>query len=117
MISASEIQAWMLGAGGFLGTSMAGVGAYRLFSGAARHVAQIPVSLERGADALERSAQASEMHNAVGAMVVELKAMLTATREDIQKITVERQEIGRELRIMSRKIEGFCCHAEDEKQG
>lgn len=117
MISATEMQALLLGAGGFVGTSMAGIGAYRLFAVASRGIMRIPTSLERGADALERSVKALEMQNAVSAQVVELKGLMTATRDDIQKVMLERQEIGRELRIMSRKIEGFSCYAEDEKQG
>jgi len=34
MVSAATVQALLLGSGGFLGTCMAGVGAYRLFSAA-----------------------------------------------------------------------------------
>jgi hypothetical protein len=115
MINAPEIQALLLGAGGFVGTSVAGLGAYRFFAGASRGVMRIPVSLERGAVALERSVKAAEMNNAVATMVLELKGLIGATRDDIQKIMLERQEIGRELRIMSRKIEGFTCHAQEEE--
>jgi len=116
-MSGTELQALLLGAGGFVGTSMAGAGAYRLFSIASRGIMRIPASLERGADALERSVKAMELQNAVSAQVVELKGLMTATRDDIQKVMLERQEIGRELRIMSRKIEGFCCYAQDQEQG
>ena len=42
MISANEIQALLLGSGGFIGTCMAGVGAYRLFSAATRGVMRVP---------------------------------------------------------------------------
>ncbi len=115
MISAAEIQAILLGAGGFVGTSVAGLGAYRFFMGASRGFLKIPTSLERGADALERSVKAAEMHNSVASTVQELKGLLGATREDIHKIMAERQEIGRELRIMSRKIEGFSCYAQDQE--
>ena len=115
MISASAIQDLLLGAGGFVGTSMAGLGAYRFFAGAAQGFMKIPASLERGADALERSVKAAENHHAVEAKVVELKGLLTATREDIQKVMQERQEIGRELRIMSRKLEESNCYAQDEE--
>ena len=114
MISASEIQALLLGSGGFIGTCMAGVGAYRLFSAATREVMRIPASLERGADSLERAALAVETHNAVSDQVVELKTLLMTTREDILRIGAEREQIGRELRLMSRKIEGFTCYAADE---
>jgi len=115
MITAPEIQAILLGAGGFVGTSVAGLGAYRFFAGASRGIMKIPACLERGADALERSVRAAEAQNAMSGMVVDLKGMLAATREDIQKIMIERQEIGRELRIMSRKIEGFDCYAQDQE--
>jgi hypothetical protein len=37
-----------------------------------------------------------------------------ATREEIMKMSNEREQIGRELRLMSRKIEGFSCYAQDE---
>jgi hypothetical protein len=36
------------------------------------------------------------------------------TREEILKIGSEREQIGRELRLMSRKIEGFSCYAQEE---
>jgi len=114
MISASEIQALLLGSGGFIGTCMAGVGAYRLFSAATRGVLRVPTSLEKGAECLERAVEAVETHNAVRQQVMELKALLMATREEILKIGAEREQIGRELRLMSRKIEGFSCYAQDE---
>jgi len=37
-----------------------------------------------------------------------------ATREEIMKISSERELIGRELRLMSRKIEAFSCYAQEE---
>jgi exonuclease VII small subunit len=117
MISAAQIQAILLGAGGFVGTSMAGIGAFRFFSRASRGILTIPASLERGAEALERSVKAAELHNALSSTVMELKGMLSATREDIQKVILERQEIGRELRIISRKVEAFSCYAQDQEQG
>ena len=114
MISATEIQALLLGSGGFIGTCMAGVGAYRLFSAATRGVLRVPASLEKGAECLERAVEAVETHNAVSQQVMELKTLLMATREEILKIGAEREQIGRELRLMSRKIEGFSCYAQDE---
>jgi hypothetical protein len=114
MVSASEIQALLLGSGGFLGTCMAGVGAYRLFSAATRGVLRVPASLEKGAESLQRVVQAVESSNAVSDQVMELKGLLMATREEILKIGNEREQIGRELRLMSRKIEGFSCYAQDE---
>lgn len=114
MVPAREIQDLLLGAGGFLGTCMAGVGAYRLFSAATRGVMRVPVSMEKGAECLERVVRAVETHNAISSQVSELKALLMTTREDIAKIGSEREQIGRELRLMSRKIEGFSCYAQDE---
>jgi hypothetical protein len=114
MISAVEVQALLLGAGGFLGTSMAGVGAFRLFSAATRGVLRVPASLEKGAESLERVVQAVETQNAVSDQVLELKGLLMTTREEIMKMGNEREQIGRELRLMSRKIEGFSCYAQDE---
>jgi len=38
MISAAQLQALLLGSGGFIGTCMAGIGAYRLFAAATRGV-------------------------------------------------------------------------------
>jgi hypothetical protein len=55
-----------------------------------------------------------ETQNAVSEQVMELKALLMATREEIMKMGNEREQIGRELRLMSRKIEGFSCYAQDE---
>jgi hypothetical protein len=114
MISANEVQALLLGSGGFLGTCMAGVGAYRLFSAATRGVLRVPTSLEKGAQSLERVVQAVETQNAVSQQVMELKTLLMTTREEILKMGSEREQIGRELRLMSRKIEGFSCYAADE---
>jgi len=114
MIAANQIQALLIGAGGFLGTSMAGVGAYRLFAGATRGLMRIPSSLEKGADSLARVVQAIETQNLVSSQVLELKSLLMATREEILKMATEREQIGRELRLMSRKIENFSCYAVEE---
>jgi hypothetical protein len=114
MISAAEIQAILLGSGGFIGTGMAGVGAYRLFASAARGVLRVPTSLEKCAESLERVAQGVETQNLVSDQVMELKGLLMATREEILKIGSEREQIGRELRLMSRKIETFSyCPTDD----
>jgi hypothetical protein len=114
MFSANDIQALLLGSGGFIGTCMAGVGAYRLFSAATRGVLRVPASLDRGAESLERMVQAVETQNAVTDQVIELKGLLMATREEIQKIANEREQIGRELRLMSRKIEHVSSYGEEE---
>jgi hypothetical protein len=44
---------------------------------------------------------------------MELKGLLMTTREEIMKMGNEREQIGRELRLMSRKIETFACFAQD----
>lgn len=116
MFNAATIQALLLGSGGFIGTCMAGIGAYRLFSAATRGVLRIPSSLEKGAESLERVVMAVETQNAVAEQVMELKTLLMTTREDILKIGSEREQISRELRLMSRKIEGFSCYAGDESK-
>ncbi|MFZ0961671.1 MAG: hypothetical protein WAO35_12260 [Terriglobia bacterium] len=113
MISASQIEALLLGSGGFIGTCMAGVGAYRFFAAATHGVKRVPTSLERGADSLERVVRAVETQNMVSDQVTELKGLLMTTRDDILKLGSEREEFGRELRLMSRKIEGFACLAPD----
>ena len=58
--------------------------------------------------------QAVETQNAVTDQVIELKGLLMATREEIQKIANEREQIGRELRLMSRKIEHVSSYGEEE---
>jgi hypothetical protein len=93
---------------------MAGVGALRLFSAATHGVLRVPVSLEKGAECMERAVQAVESQNCLSEQVMELKALLMTTREEIMKMSNEREQIGRELRLMSRKIEGFSCYAQDE---
>jgi len=94
---------------------MAGVGAYRLFSAATRGVLRVPASLDKGAEALDRMVQAVETQNAVSEQVMELKGLMMTTREDILKIGSERELIGRELRLMSRKVEAFSCYAQEER--
>ena len=114
MVSAATVQALLLGSGGFLGTCMAGVGAFRLFSAATRGMLRVPLSLEKGAEFMERAVHAVETQNAVSDQVMELKLLIMTTREDILKIGSDRELIGRELRLMSRKFEGFTCYAQDE---
>ena len=114
MISASAVQELLLGAGGFLGTSMAGIGAYRLFAAATRGVTRIPSCMESGAESLARVVRAIETQNLVSGQVLELKALLMTTREEILKMSTDRELIGRELRLMSRKIDGFSCYANEE---
>ena len=114
MMSANELQALLIGSGGFIGTTMAGIGAYRLFAAATRGVMRVPTSLETTAECLSRVAQAVETQNLVSDQVMELKGLLMATREEIIKIGNDRELVGRELRLMSRKIEAFSCFANDD---
>jgi len=114
MISANEIQALLLGSGGLIGTTMAGIGAYRLFAAATRGVMRVPNSLETTAESLARVAKAVETQNLVSEQVMELKSLLMATREEIIKIGNDRDLVGRELRLMSRKIEAFSGYAQEE---
>src|SRR5262249_19638072 len=94
MISAATIQAVLLGSGGLLATSMAGVGAFRLCSSASRHVMRVPESLEKGTDYLARAVRAVEAQNALTGQVQELKALVMAAREEIHTVTREREHIG-----------------------
>lgn len=107
MISASGVQAILLGAGGFFGSTMAGVGVFRLFNAGAEQIKRIPSSLERQAEAAERTALAIEDQSVVLSQVLELKGLLMTTNAEIKTIRGEREEIGRELRIMRRRIEGI----------
>jgi phage shock protein A len=59
-------------------------------------------------------ARAVETQNMVSDQIRELKALLMTTREEILKIGAEREQIGRELRLMSRKIECFSDYAPEE---
>ena len=93
---------------------MAGIGALKLFSAATRGLLRVPISLEKGTDLLERAVHAVETQNGLTEQVLEVKAMVTATREEIQKMSGEREQFGRELRLISRKIEGFNCYAMEE---
>ena len=114
MISAATIQAVLLGSGGLLGSTMAGVGAFRLLSAFPRGLMRIPASLEKGAELLERAVAAVETQNALTEQVLELKALVMSAREDIQRMSSEREHVGRELRLMSRKIDGISCYAQVE---
>jgi hypothetical protein len=98
-----------------LGTTMAGVGAFRLFSSATRHVMRVPETLEKGTEFLERAVHAVETQNALTDQVLELKALVMSAREEIQRVVTEREHIGRELRLMSRKIDAInCCTLVEE---
>lgn len=106
MTPVMEVQGYLLGAGVCAGVAAAGLGAYRLFLRASRSVLVIPSHLERCASALERSVLAMEEHNSLGNMVLEIRKLLVATRDDINRDTAEHENFRRELRILSRRMEG-----------
>ena len=105
MINAADIQAFLLGGGGALGMSMAGIGVYRLCSSAARRFGEVPQALTIGAAELGRMRVAVERDQSMAHRVVEQGGILKVIQEDIAKIRSEREEIGRELRLMSRRLE------------
>lgn len=57
MIDANGVQSLLVGAGAFMGTSMAGAGALKLFLSASHAVTRIPDALERTAAATETQAK------------------------------------------------------------
>ena len=112
--SAVELKELLVGAGAFMVSTMSGIGIYRFFSSGARQITRIPHSLERSAEANERMVRAVEAQSSILTQVLEVKDLQLKMLTEIQQVREERQEIGRELRIMSRKIEGFACHASEE---
>jgi hypothetical protein len=105
MFTAAELQALLIGGGSAVGVSMAGIGAYKFFSAGAHQIRRIPASLERGAEAMERGVKAIENQSAILTQVLELKDLTIKMLGQIAEVRNEREEIGRELRIMSRRIE------------
>lgn len=73
MIDANAIQAVLLGSGGFIGTAMAGVGAFRLFNSGARIIERVPTALERSAEAQERQAVVAEQNAELAKMLYDLR--------------------------------------------
>lgn len=105
MFDASAVQAVLLGAGGFLGTTMAGIGFYRLCMSGAKRIEQIPVALVSGAEELAKLRQAVERDQSMVCLVTEQSGVLKALREDNAKILQQFEEFHREFRIISRKYE------------
>jgi uncharacterized NAD-dependent epimerase/dehydratase family protein len=114
MVDSAAIRDLLLGSGGFIATSMTGIGAYRFFASGAKKIAQIPMALTSGAEELSKLRVAVENDNSMKALVIEQGAVLKDIREDIGKMMGERQEIGRELRIISRKVEGLSIYGQDQ---
>ena len=106
MITAAGVQQILLGAGGFLGTTMAGVGFFRLCNSTAKRIGQIPVALSTAGDELSKLREAIESDQTMKKMVIEQGVILADIREKVQQIQNNREEVSRELRSMSRKIEG-----------
>jgi hypothetical protein len=107
MIDASAVQSLLMGSGTFIGTTMTGIGAYRLLNNASKKITRMPDTLEAGVRELSRTAAAIEQQSALLTQVVEIKGVIDAMRQDVSKVLGERTEISRELRIMARKIESF----------
>lgn len=107
MVTAGDIQSVLLGAGGFIGTTMAGVGFYRLCISGAQKIGQIPVALISGAEELSRLREAVERDQSMVCLVTEQSGVLKALRDDNAKILQQFEDFHREFRIMSRKYEGI----------
>lgn len=115
-ITGAEIQGTLVGLGALLASGMTGVAASRLLNAWARTPGRIAGSLERGAEELGKLRTALESNNAVQAMVASQGETLKAVLEKVVLIGEQREEIGRELRIMSRKIEVLGYGAKEEEQ-
>lgn len=107
MITAGDVQAVLLGAGGFIGTTMAGIGFYHLCISGAKRVGQIPVALTTGAEELSRLREAVERDQSMVCLVTEQGGVLKALRDDNAAILKEIEQFHRELRLISRRSEGL----------
>jgi hypothetical protein len=114
MIDPAMVQAVLLGSGGFICTTMAGVGAFRLCNSGAKRIAQIPVALASGAEELARLRQAVERDQSMVCLVTEQAGVLKAIRDDIAIVKSEQEQFHRELRIISRKTEGLGYEHSDD---
>jgi hypothetical protein len=106
MITAGDIQAVLLGGGGFIGTTMAGIGFYRLCISGAKRIGQIPVALTTAAEELTKLRAAVETDQSMVCLVTKQGGVLDALREDNVKIMAEIELFHRELRLISRRSEG-----------
>lgn len=103
---------------------MAGAGLFRLMSSGSESIKRIPEALERSAVAHEASAKtheraavALEGQNVALTQVADLRQMFLKTSQDIEQLVAGREEIGRALRIMSRKIEALGPDDQEETKG
>jgi len=114
MFNANDVQAVLLGAGGFLGTTMAGIGFMRLCNSTAKRIGQIPIALTNGAEELGRMRmELSSLRAAVESdqtevlLIRQMSGTLKSIQEDITLMKEEREQFGREFRLIARKIEGL----------
>ena len=106
------LRSFLIEAGIFAGTFAAGVGAYRFFIRAMRNLVSLPGQMERCACALEHSIGVMEKNNATGTTVVELRNLVVATRDDLNRAKSEQEHVRREIRILARRIEGYSLYAQ-----
>jgi hypothetical protein len=107
MIDPTTVRDILLGAGGFISCTMAGIGFFRLCDSGAKRIAQIPVTLSTGAEELGKLRLAVERDQSIVTLVVEQGGVLKAMRDDTAAIKMELDQFHRELRILSRKYEGL----------
>jgi len=112
MTSVVEIQCILLGAGVFTGMAAAGMSAGRLFMRAARSVLVLPGQMERCAVALEQCVSAMEAQNALDKSVVELRELLVATRDELNRDKADHDHVRREIRILTRRMAGEHIHGQ-----
>ena len=116
MISANDIQAVLLGAGGFLGATMAGVGVYRMMTSISQRFVKLPDVLDAGVEALRRTAMAIESQSTLAGQVAVMAERLEKVHHNLLEMRDEREMWGRELRIMARRFEGLSLTASDQME-
>ena len=100
-----NLGGWLAGTGGLVGGSMAGIGAFRMFNAFGRKASQMPEAIIKGVEELGKLRMAVENDQSMRTLVVEQGELLKEIREDVHSMKEERDLVGRELRIISRKIE------------
>jgi hypothetical protein len=114
MITAADVQAVLLGSGGFIGTTMAGVGVYRLCMSGAKKIGEIPKALTSAADELPHLREeigmlrkAVQDDQSLVCLVTEHGGLLKDIQEGIRDLEKGQELFHRELRVMSRSKEGL----------
>ena len=114
MIDAAAVRDLLMGGGAFIGCAMTGVGAYRLCAQVGRKITAIPATLERGVEALQALSTVQEAfvrtlqdQTAVLNQVIETKDLVIKSLGQISEVRDGREEISRELRLMSRRFETY----------